>query len=70
LSYKRLSPYFLLPASGALSWPGPEFLAFVFLVGRRRPAACRPATAFAGDISAPKLTFRFGAAARPPKKDG
>jgi hypothetical protein len=27
------------------------------------PLPCHPTTTFAGDISAPKLTFRFGAAA-------
>ena len=27
------------------------------------PPPCHPTTTFAGDISAPKLTFRFGAAA-------
>jgi hypothetical protein len=28
------------------------------------PLPCHPTTTFAGNMSAPKLTFRFGAAAR------
>ena len=33
------------------------------LSSQSAPLPCHPTTTFAGDISAPKLTFRFGAAA-------
>ena len=38
-------------------------LSFSSASEQSEPLPCHPTTTFAGDISAPKLTFRFGAAA-------